>query len=222
MQLAVMATARWVLRIEKGVALARLAHSLPGIAFEGVMSHQTLPGKPDRETRIRDGVPFMRMCLDVKDAIEAAGIPVGVVSAGETFSYDIAARLPGITEVEGGTYMLMSHSFDYMSEFRIAAKVLATVISTPRPGIAIGDVGTRALGLRAWPRVEGREGLALPVPHKSRWACDAAYHGSHCFLDLCCVRERRIEGQVSPWPAPVPPKPERGDLGGNGDWIVTN
>ena len=166
MQLAVMATARWVLRIEKGVALARLAHSLPGIAFEGVMSHQTLPGKPDRETRIRDGVPFMRMCLDVKDAIEAAGIPVGVVSAGETFSYDIAARLPGITEVEGGTYMLMSHSFDYMSEFRIATKVLATVISTPRPGIAIGDVGTRALGLRAWPRVEGREGLAVEALHE--------------------------------------------------------
>ena len=151
--------------IEKGVALARLASALPGIDFKGVMSHQTLPGKPDRETRIREGVPFMAMCLDVKDAIEAAGIPVEVVSAGETFSYDIAATLPGITEVEGGTYMLMSHSFDYMSEFRIAAKVLATVISTPRPGIAIGDVGTRALGFRAWPRVEGRQEIGIEALH---------------------------------------------------------
>ncbi len=152
--------------IEKGVALAKLANSLPSIAFEGVMSHQTLPGKPDRETRIRDGVPFMAMCLDVKAAIEAEGIAVEVVSSGETFSYDIAATMPGITEVEGGTYMLMSPSFDYMREFQIAAKVLATVISTPRPGIAIGDVGTRALGFRAWPRVEGRDGVAVEALHE--------------------------------------------------------
>ena len=102
------------------------------------------------------------MCLDVKDAIEAAGILRGEVSSGETFSYDIAATMPGVTEVEGGTYMLMSHGFDYMTEFRIAAKVLATIISTPRPGIAIGDVGSRALALRVWPAIDG-------MPKGSPW-----------------------------------------------------
>ena len=159
---------RWAYQggIEKGVELAQLAQELPGITFKGVMSHQTLAGKPDRETRIRDGVPFMQMCLDVKDAIEAAGIPVEVASCGETFSYDIAATLPGVTEVEGGTYMLMSHSFDFMSEFRIAAKVLATVISTPRPGISVGDVGTRALAFRAWPAIDGMPGVAVEALHE--------------------------------------------------------
>ena len=152
--------------IEKGVALAKLAQKLPGIEFKGVTSHQSLPGKPDKETRIRDGKPYFQMCLDVKGAIEAAGIPVEVVSSGETFSYDIAATIPGVTEVEGGSYMLMSHGFDYMTEFRIAAKILATVISTPRPGIAIGDVGSRAFALRAWPAVDGMPGVAVEATHE--------------------------------------------------------
>ena len=58
----------------------------------------------------------------------------------------MARDIPGVTEVEGGTYALMSHSYDYMREFQIAAKILGTIISMPRPGVAIGDVGTRALG----------------------------------------------------------------------------
>ena len=152
--------------IEKGVTLAKLARELPGIDFRGVMSHQSLVGKPDTEARIRQGKPFFRMCLDVKDAIEAAGIPVAVVSSGETFSYDIAAATPGVTEVEGGSYMLMSHGFDYMTEFRVAAKVLATVISTPRPGIAVGDVGSRALALRAPPAVDAMAGVTVAAVHE--------------------------------------------------------
>ncbi|MEE9198525.1 MAG: alanine racemase, partial [Dehalococcoidia bacterium] len=108
---------------QQGVELARLAVQLPGVAFKGVMSHQTLPGKPDRETRFLEGRKYIQICLDVKEAIEAAGIPVEVVSTGETFSYDVAATIPGVTEVEGGTYALMSHPFDYMTDFRIAARV---------------------------------------------------------------------------------------------------
>ncbi|MCH8109877.1 MAG: alanine racemase, partial [Chloroflexi bacterium] len=41
--------------IQQGVELAKLADSLPGIAFKGVMSHQTLPGAPDKETRMIEG-----------------------------------------------------------------------------------------------------------------------------------------------------------------------
>ena len=94
-------------RVEQGVELARLARDLPGIAFRGVMSHQTLPGKPDRETRMIEGRKYIQMCLDVKNAIEADGIPVEMVSSGESWTYDVAAQMPGVTEVEGGTYALM-------------------------------------------------------------------------------------------------------------------
>ena len=130
---------------EQGVELAKLAHSLPGVDFKGVMSHQTLDGSPDRETRYIWGRKYIQQCLDVKDAIEAEGIPVEVVSSGETFTIDVAATIPGVTEVEGGTYALMSHNFDYMDDLRYAAKILCTVVSAPRPGIVVADVGSRAL-----------------------------------------------------------------------------
>ena len=153
--------------IKQGVELAKQASKLPGIAFRGVMSHQMLPGKPDKETRMIEGRPYFQMCLDVKDAIEAAGIPVEIVSSGESWSYDVAAGMPGVTEVEGGTYALMSHSYNYMEEFQIAAKVLGTVISTPRPGIAIGDVGARALASPGGvlPEVDGMPGVTVEALH---------------------------------------------------------
>ena len=84
-----------VRRVSQGVDLAKLATTLPGIAFKGVMSHQTIPGRPSKETRLIEGRRFIQMCLDVKDAIEAAGMPVQVVSTGESWTYDVARDIPG-------------------------------------------------------------------------------------------------------------------------------
>jgi D-serine deaminase-like pyridoxal phosphate-dependent protein len=150
-------------RVEDGVELARLATALPGIAFRGIMSHQTVPGRPDKQMRLIAGRRFMQMCLEVKEAIEAAGIPVDIVSTGETWTYDIAADLPGVTEVQGGTYALMSASYGYMDEFAIAAKILGTIISTPRPGTAVGDVGVQALASPGGvlPALEGMPGVTV-------------------------------------------------------------
>ena len=109
----------------------------------------------------------MHMCLDLKEAIEGAGIPVDIVSTGETWTYDIAADLPGVTEIQGGTYALMSASYSYMDEFAIAAKILSTIISTPRPGVAIGDVGVQALASPGGvlPTVEGMPGVTVEALH---------------------------------------------------------
>jgi len=156
-----------VRQISQGVNLAKLATTLPGIAFKGVMSHQTIPGRPNKETRLIEGRRFIQMCLDVKDAIEAAGMPVEVVSTGESWTYDVARDIPGVTEVEGGTYALMSHSYGFMREFHMAAKILGTIISTPRPGIAIGDVGMRALAAPGGvlPEVEGMPEVTVEALH---------------------------------------------------------
>jgi 3-hydroxy-D-aspartate aldolase len=156
-----------VRQASQGVNLAKLASTLPGIAFKGVMSHQTIPGRPNKETRLIEGRRYIQMCLDVKDAIEAAGIAVEVVSSGESWTYDVAKDIPGVTEVEGGTYALMSHSYSFMREFEIAAKVMGTIISTPRPGVAIGDIGLRALAGPGGvlPEVEGMPGVTVEALH---------------------------------------------------------
>ncbi len=152
---------------EAGVEIARAAQELPGVAFRGVMSHQNVGEAYSKEDRYLRGKETIDICLRVKDAIETAGIPVEIVSSGETFCYDIAAKIPGVTEVEGGTYALMSTGYGYMSEFQIAGKVLGTVVSAPRPGVVIGDVGIRSIagpqGLL--PTVDGLPGVEVKSLH---------------------------------------------------------
>ena len=147
---------------EQAVALAKLANELPGIEFKGVMSHQSSEEK-DREARAIIARDYIQICLDAAAAVEQAGIPVEVVSTGETFSYDAAARIPGVTEVEGGTYALMCTRYSFMEEFQVANKVLCTVVSTPNPGVALADVGSRAMTIPAGdpPAVEGRPGVTV-------------------------------------------------------------
>lgn len=149
------------------VEIARAARDLPGVAFRGVMSHQNVGDSFQKEDRHLRGRETIQICLDAKDAVEAAGIPVEIVSSGETFSYDVAAEIDGVTEVEGGTYALMSTGYAYMTEFQIAGKVLGTVISAPRPGVVIGDVGTRAIAGPSGviPAVDGLAGVEVESIH---------------------------------------------------------
>ncbi len=146
-----------------GIALARLATELPGVEFRGVMSHQSIAGDPDRETRFAEGAKWMRMCIDAKNAIEDAGIPVEIVSTGETFTIDVAPELPEVTEVQGGTYALMGTGSAYMDQFRCAVKILCMVVSRPDSRTAIGNAGYRALAAPggALPSVETPAGIAV-------------------------------------------------------------
>ena len=148
--------------IEDGVTLAQEISGMPGLSFRGIMSHQVIPDMPDREDRVTEGNRVIKGVIDLKDAIVEAGIPVEVVSTGETWSYDVAGEIPGVTEVQGGSYLLMETHYSYMTEFNYAAKVLTTIISAPRPGVAIGDAGVRCVGsLRGMPEVWDRPGVTV-------------------------------------------------------------
>ena len=148
---------------EQAIELGRLAQSLPGVEFRGLMSHQHLAEFTDEESRVLTAREYVQICVDFRKALEAEGIPVEMVSSGESFSYDVAAQMEGVSDVEGGTYALMGFRYSYLEKFQIANKVLGTVISTPRPGVAVGDVGTRAF---SWPggvmpQVEGMPGVTV-------------------------------------------------------------
>ena len=146
---------------EQGVSLAKLIDSLPGLTFKGIMSHQMMAEPSgNREDRVTEGRRMIQDVIDLKDAVEASGIPVDIVSTGETWSYDVAGDIPGVTEIQGGSYLLMETSYGYMSDFHFAGKVLTTIISTPRPGVAVGDAGVKAVGaMKGMPAVDGRPGV---------------------------------------------------------------
>ena len=147
---------------EQGVNLAKTADGLPGVKFLGVMSHQHLEQVIDEESRILIATEYYNVCLSVKTAIEDAGIPVRIISSGETFSYDAALASGETLEVEGGTYALMGTMYGYMKEFRIANKILSTIVSKPSSLIAIADVGRRALSMPGGhPTVEGMPGVTV-------------------------------------------------------------
>ena len=150
-----------VQEVEPGVALAQLIDSLPGVTFKGIMSHQMMAEvSSDREDRATEAHRLIQPVLDLREAIIAAGLPVAIVSTGETWSYDVAGEMPDVTEVQGGSYLLMEFGYEYMPDFQFAGKVLSTIISTPRPGVAVGDAGAKAVGgLKGLPRVEGRPGV---------------------------------------------------------------
>ena len=146
----------------QGVELAKSVQSMPGLAFRGIMSHQVIPAMPEREDRVTEGRRVIQGVIDLKDAIEAAGIPVDIVSTGETWSYDVAGEIPGVTEIQGGSYLVMETGYGYMTDFHYAGKVLTTVVSTPRPGVAVGDAGQKTIAtLRGMPEVEGRPGISV-------------------------------------------------------------
>ena len=147
--------------VESGVALARLIDSLPGLSLKGVMSHQMMAEpSSDREDRATEAHRLIQPVLDLREAMIADGLPVEIVSTGETWSYDIAGDMPEVTEIQGGSYLVMETSYEYMEDFQLAGKVLTSIISVPRPGTAIGDAGARAVGsMKGLPRVEGRPGV---------------------------------------------------------------
>jgi D-serine deaminase-like pyridoxal phosphate-dependent protein len=139
-----------------------------GMVFRGIMGYeghlQPLPPGPEKQNAVSEA---MRVLIDAKNQIEAAGIPVQIVSCGGSGDYSIAGIYPGVTENQAGSYLLMDTWYaPYAPDFKPALSVLATVISrTPRERVVV-DAGVKALsGERGLPSVKGIDGLKLRALH---------------------------------------------------------
>ena len=149
---------------EPAVALARQVASSPGLVFEGLMGyegHAVL--RPTFEERKEKAEAAMALLVGAKEQVEAAGLEVRIVSGGGTGTYNISGAYPGVTEIQAGSYATMDVRYrDCGVDFECALTCLATVISTPRPGVAITDAGMKALTPEfGMPEVVGREGIVV-------------------------------------------------------------
>lgn len=149
-----------VRRLEAAVALAKQAAAARGLRFRGVMSHQVPTARPpSRAQRFAEGGRCIEQVLAAKAAIESAGLPVEMVSTGETWTYDVAATFDAVTEIEGGSYIVMEVPYAYMTEFRLAARVMGRVVERGERR-AVGDVPVDAIGApNGPPTVEGEAGI---------------------------------------------------------------
>lgn len=130
------------------LTLAQRVATAPGLRFEGLMGYEGHTVMvPDFTERKRRTEASLKPLLETKALIEAAGLPVSIVSSGGTGTFDITGDYPGITEVQAGSYITMDTQYrDAVGvDFACALFVLAQVISTPRPGVAIIDAGLKTL-----------------------------------------------------------------------------
>ncbi len=157
---------------EPALDLARRCADLPGLRFRGLMAYEgqvvMLP-RAEKEVAARESVAKL---TDTAELCRGAGLPVEVVSAGGTGSWDITARCPGVTELQCGTYALMDLLFRERGgagQFDFACTVLTTVVSRPGPERAITDGGKKAIhpdfGLARAVQPDGVELTALNSEH---------------------------------------------------------
>ena len=119
-----------------------------GLVFAGLQSYeghlQNLVPFDEREARTRED---MRKALTAKEHIEAAGLRVAAVSGCGTGTHTITGRLPWMTELQCGSYATMDAQYASVggADYENALTVLVTVISRPRPEMAIIDAGLKAV-----------------------------------------------------------------------------
>ena len=142
------------------VSLAEAVQAAQGLRFAGLMARTGDPDDDDREETARSSVQRL---LDTAQDAEAAGMEVEVVSAGDTASHQVAARMSGVTEVPAGSYALMDEAHRVQgSPFAVAARVMSCVTSMPEAGNVITDVGRKAICVDTGdPTLDGFPGAAV-------------------------------------------------------------
>jgi D-serine deaminase-like pyridoxal phosphate-dependent protein len=144
--------------------LGTLVSSSPGLKFCGLQGYEghcvDLRDAAERTTKT---LASLKLLVGTRRLIESAGIAVNIVSGGGTGTYDINANHEGIDEVQAGSYAAMDWWYtDIRPEFRQAMSILATVISRPKPSLAVIDVGRKGMGAE-WgpPRVKNMDAAKI-------------------------------------------------------------
>jgi D-serine deaminase-like pyridoxal phosphate-dependent protein len=94
----------------------------------------------------------MAPLMETRTLFEGAGLPVEIVAGGSTGTYDIDVELPGLTELQSGSYCVMDLDYrriggragELMTDFEMALTVAATVVSVPTADRAMVDAGLKA------------------------------------------------------------------------------
>jgi D-serine deaminase-like pyridoxal phosphate-dependent protein len=146
------------------VSFACEISDLPGIKLLGIMAYF---GQIYREKNVDDLTRFVRgeseLIKQVVRDLNKAGIPVQIVSSGSSPSSILSDELLGVNEVRAGNYIFFDASAVQMGlaeEQDCALRVIATVISTPLPGRATIDAGTKTL---TSDKAHHREGFGIVV-----------------------------------------------------------
>lgn len=146
---------------QPAVVLAKQLVALPGLRFEGVMGYEGSMHGFDAAQREQTCRECIAKLLDTVAQIERAGVSVKIVSVGASSTYKTAATIPGVTEIQPGSYLTgdARYAADW-SDVECAISVLTTVVSRPLPQVVTTDVGQKKMASDAGlPLVKNEKGI---------------------------------------------------------------
>jgi D-serine deaminase-like pyridoxal phosphate-dependent protein len=144
--------------------LAKKASHLKGIHFSGLLGYEGFTMfEVDRSLRSQNVHEAMRALVETGEIIQKEGMPVEIISAGGTGTYDLTGVYPGITEVEAGSYVFMDTKYNQLGlDFNQSLALLTTVVSVPSMDRCIIDAGMKVLTIdNGLPMIASPDGLTL-------------------------------------------------------------
>lgn len=181
---------------ESAVVLARLVAAMAGLRLRGVMGYeghlQPVRDRPEREARAREAMG--ELCATA-ELVRAAGLPCDVVSGGGSGTYDISGDVPGVTEIQAGSYVLMDTDYAAVGlPFEPALSVVGTIVSRSGDRV-VADCGHKALTTdHGLPLVKGVAGARV-----------TALNDEHAVLHMPVARELVVGDRVELLPSHVDP-----------------
>ena len=129
------------------VELGKAVHSLPGLDLTGIYTFKSLilhdrPTEDNAAAAQEEG----ELMAALAQKLRQAGVPIQDVSAGSTPTGLLVAQTGLVNEVRPGTYIFADWMLtrEHCARFEdIAVRLYATVVSTPEPGYAVLDGGTK-------------------------------------------------------------------------------
>jgi len=138
---------------EPALALARAVAGEPALRFRGLQGYAGhCAHVVGWDTRRQASLGALGPLMETRARCERAGLRVDIVAGGSTGTWDIDVELPGLTELQSGSYCVMDleyrriggRSDALLTEFEMALTVVATVVSVPTRDRAMVDAGLKA------------------------------------------------------------------------------
>lgn len=133
---------------EEALYLARMAASLPGIRYCGIMGYEgNCVFIQDMEERRREARKAYDKLLEVRETLTKAGLVPEIVSSGGTGTYMLAGRTEWITDIQAGSYIFMDTRYATIEgvDFEQSLTVLSTITSHPQPDLWVCDAGLKTV-----------------------------------------------------------------------------
>jgi len=154
----------------RALTLAQLVDSLPGLKFRGMIAYDgsvqhVKPFKARLEKALENAAPH----AGAFEAMKRSGLNAEIFSGGGTGTYNIMPRVPGLTDVQVGSYIFMDNQYieigsetneAVFDDFAPSLTVITTIVNAYWQGRLTTDGGAKAFTIDTpTPAVIGEPGF---------------------------------------------------------------